>query len=178
MSENPISYDIDADNKFKMAMAKAASSGLDLSFSMGESVRIIKKESTKNFTLSGFGQYPPLSPKYFRRKMVLAPGAPILTGALPGRTKDGQLLSGGGQSGKLKRSIIETTGDSIIRIGKRSLEFGTDARSKKGYPYPQVVQKGTKDGRTPGRKFLFFSQAMVKQIMNTIDADIQNQLPG
>lgn len=175
MSENPISYDIDADNKFKMAMAKAARSGLDLSFSMGESARIIKKESTKNFILKGSGKYPSLKPKYFRRKMVLAPGAPILTGPLAGKTKNGQLLSGGGKSGKLKRSIIDTTGDSIIRIGKSSLVVGTKATTKKGAPYPHFVQEGTK--KMPKRKFLFFSQAMVKQIINTIDADIQKQLP-
>ena len=160
--ENPISYDIDADKQFKQAMSKAITSGLDLSFSMGESVRIIKKESTKNFTLAGFGQYPPLSPKYFARKQRVSPGTPILTGI---------------RGGKLKNSIINTTADSIVLIGKRSVEFGTKAKSSKGYPYPLVVQHGTKDKKTPGRKFLFFSQAMVKQIINTVDADIDNQLP-
>lgn len=166
MAENPISYDVDADDKFKKAMARAIASGLDLSFSMGESVRIIKKESTKNFILKGFGKYPPLSKQYFIRKQRLAPGTPILTG----------LDEKGRVSGKLKKSIIETTGDSIIQIGKTSLILGTKAKSKKGAPYPVFVQKGTKN--MPGRKFLFFSQRMVRQIVNTINADIKNQLPS
>lgn len=166
MAENPISYDVDADNKFKEAIAKAIASGLDLSFSMGESARIIKKESTKNFILKGFGQYPPLSPKYFARKQRLAPGTPILTG----------LKRGGKVSGKLKKSIIGKTADSIILIGKNSLEVGTKAKTVKGAPYPIFVQEGTKN--MPLRKFLFFSQRMVKQIINTINADIDNQLPN
>lgn len=164
MADEPIIYDVDADNKFKEAMKKAAASGLDLSFSMGESVRIIKKETTKNFTLKGFGKYDPLNPKYLKRKLKLAPGAPILTGAKPG----------GGVSGKLKKSIIGTTSDSIINIGKRSIEYGTKAKSKKGAPYPRWIQEGTK--KMPARSFLFFSKNMVKQIINTINADIGNQI--
>lgn len=181
MAENPISYDVDADNKFKKAMAKAIVSGLDLSFSMGESARIIKKESTKNFILKGSGKYPPLSPDYLKRKQILAPGAPILTGAKWGIVDDGERFHGGGQSGKLKRSIIGKTRDSILLIGKNSLEVGTRATSLKGAPYPLYLQEGTKnkDGsvRMPARKFLFFSQRMVNQIINTINADIKNQLP-
>lgn len=172
--EFPVSYDVDADMKFKKALFRAASSGLNLSFSMGEAVRIIKKESTKNFILKSSGQYPPLSKPYRRRKMILSPGAPILTGSRPGKTRNGLLVSGGGVSRKLKRSIIETTTDSVIRIGVRSLELGTKAESSKGAPYPRYVQDGTR--KMPGRKFLFFSQAMVRQIINTIDADIKNQL--
>jgi len=175
MADNPISYDVDADKKFRLAMAKAIESGLDLSFSMGEAARIIKKESTKNFILKGFGKYPPLSTKYFTRKMILAPGAPILVGAKPGITKKGKLIAGGGISAKLKKSIVGTTKDSIIQIGKRSLVLGTKAKSEKGAPYPLFVQEGT--GRMPARKFLFFSQRMVKQIINSINADIANQLP-
>lgn len=165
MAENPISYDVDADKKFQKAMARAIASGLDLSFSMGEAARIIKKESTKNFILKGFGKYPPLSFSYQARKQRLASGTPILTG----------LTSQGKVSGKLKKSIIETTSDSIVRIGKRSLIIGTKAKSRKGAPYPIFVQEGT--SKMPGRKFLFFSQRMVKQIINTINADIANQLP-
>jgi len=164
MAENPISYDVDADKKFQKAMMRAIASGLDLSFSMGEAARIIKKENTKNFILKGFGKYPPLSPVYQARKQRLAPGTPILTG----------LTSQGKVSGKLKKSIIETTSDSIVRIGKRSLIVGTKAKSRKGAPYPIFVQEGT--SKMPGRKFLFFSQRMVKQIINTINADIANQL--
>jgi phage gpG-like protein len=182
MADNPISYDVDADNKFKKAMAKAAASGLDLSFSMGEAARIIKKGSTANFTLKGFGKYPPLDEKYSVRKQLLAPGAPILTGAKSGSIKDGKKVSGGGASGKLKKSIIGATSDSIVRIGRTSLEYGTKAETDKGKPYPLYVQEGTenKDGseRMPARKFLFFTQRIVKQIMNTINADIANQLPN
>ena len=175
MAENPASYDVDADKKFKKAMAKAIRSGLDLSFSMGESARIIKKESTKNFVLRGSGKYPPLSKKYAERKQILAPGAPILTGAKWGIVDDGEKFYGGGPSGKLKRSIIGNTADSILRVGKASLEVGTKAESLKGAPYPLYVQEGTKTGM-PARKFLFFSQRMVRQIINAINADIENQL--
>jgi len=163
MAENPISYDVDADKKLRNALLKASRSGLDLSFSMGESARIIKKESTKNFILKGFGQYPPLSEAYQKRKQRLAPGTPILTGlTLTGRV-----------SGKLKKSIIDTTPDSILRIGKTSLEVGTKAKSVKGAPYPIFVQEGT--NKMKARKFLFFSQRMVKQIINTINADIKKR---
>lgn len=182
MAKNPVSYDIDADKRFEKAIEKAIVSGLDLSFSMGEAARIIKKESTKNFILKGFGKYPPLSEKYLQRKLILAPGAPILTGAKSGSVRGGKKVSGGGLSGKLKKSIIETTPDSIIRIGKRNLEVGTKAESEKGAPYPIYVQDGTEnqDGseRMPGRKFLFFSQRMVTEIVNTINDDIANQLPS
>lgn len=172
MPDNPISYDVDADNKFKKAMARAVASGLDLSFSMGEAARIIKKDAGKNFILKGSGQYPPLSDTYFARKQKLAPGTPILTGL----TKTGKA------SGKLKRSIVGTTADSIIRVGKTSLDVGTKVLSKKGAPYPIFVQEGTenKDGseKMPERKFLFFTQRIVKQISNTINSDIANQLPN
>ena len=164
MPENPISYDVDADDKFRKAMAEAIASGLDLSFSMGESARIIKKESTKNFILKGAGKYPPLSKSYAAWKQKMAPGTPILTG----------LTSRGRISGKLKKSIIGKTSDSIIQVAKRSLIIGTKAKdSKTGEFYPKKVQEGIGQ---PARKFLFFSQAMVKQIINTINADIANQL--
>ena len=181
MPDNPISYDVDADKKFQEALDLAQKSGLDLSFSMGEAARIIKKGSTANFILKGSGKYPPLSAAYAKRKQILAPGASILTGAKWGIVDDGEKFHGGGQSGKLKRSIIGNTPDSIVRIGKRSLEFGTKATSLGGAPYPLYVQEGTKnkDGseRMPARKFLFFTQRIVKQILNTINADIANQLP-
>jgi len=113
--------------------------------------------------------------------MILAPGTPILTGAKWGIVDDGEKFHGGGASGKLKKSIVGKTADSILLIGRNNLEIGTKAESFKGAPYPKYVQEGTenKDGSTkmPARKFLFFSQRMVKQIINTINADIANQLP-
>ena len=165
MAENPISYDIDADKKFAKTMQKAIASGLDLSFSMGEAARMIKKGQTGNFILKGFGKYSPLSPKYFQWKQKLAPGTPILTG----------INSAGGASGKLKKSILDNTADSILRIGKNSLEVGTKATSNKGAPYPTYVQEGTT--KMPARKFLFLTQRLVKQIINSIEGDIANQLP-
>lgn len=177
---NPISYDVDADKKFKEAIDKARKSGLDLSFSMGEAARIIKKEAGKNFILKGTGKYPPLSARYKTRKDILAPGASILVGAKPGSVRAGKKISGGGISGKLRDSIISNTSDTVLRIGKRTLVFGTKATTDKGKPYPRYVQEGTKnrDGsiKMPGRKFLFFSQRMVRQIVRTIDADISNQI--
>ena len=170
----PINYTVDPGGEAKRAILKAARLGLDLSFSMGEATRITKKDATKNFILKGSGKYPPLNPKYLKRKQILSPGAPILTGVNPGKVKNGKKKSGGGASGRLKRSIIEKTSDSIIRIGKVSAEVGTKATSSKGAPYPKFVQEGTK--KMQARKFIFFSQRMVREIVNTINADIGNQL--
>jgi phage gpG-like protein len=163
-TDNPVSYDVDADKKFKATIEKAIKSGLNLSFAMGESARIIKKESAKNFILKGTGKYPPLSKAYAAWKQEHAPGTPILTGLTP----EGRV------SGKLKKSIIGQTSDSILLIGKHSLVVGTKAQSPEGDFYPRDVQEGK--GRMPARKFLFFSQAMVGQIMRTIDAEIARLL--
>jgi len=165
VAENPVSYDVDADKRFQQLMSRAIQSGLDLSFSMGEAARIIKKESGKNFILKGFGKYPPLNPAYQAWKQKNAPGTPILTG----------LKADGTVSGKLRKSIVDVTSDSILRIGRRSLEVGTRAKSREGAPYPGFVQEGTPN--MPARKFLFFSNRMVTQIVNTVEADIANQLP-
>jgi len=167
-------YDIDPDKAFRNAIADAISSGLDLSFSMGEAARIIKKDSTKNFILKGAGKYTPLSAAYAERKSILAPGAPMLVGAKPGIVQGGRKFIGGGISGRLRNSIVDKTSDSIIRIGKNTLEVGTSAKSKNGFAYPRAIQNGS--SKMPARKFLFFSRAMVKQIMNTINADVANQI--
>lgn len=148
-------YDVDADRNFRKTIEQAQRTGLDLSFSMGEAARIIKKESTKNFILKGSGKYPPLSPAYRKHKQLFFPGAPILV-----------------RTGRLRDSIIGNTSDTILRLGKRSLEYGTKARDK-GRFYPRMVQEGI---GMPARAFLFFSKRMVKQIMNTVKADIENQL--
>lgn len=177
--ETGVSYDVDADRQFRTAMQRAIKSGLNLSFSMGESARIIKKDATKNFILKGSGKYSPLNPAYLKRKQILAPGSPILTGAKSGKTEFGKKVSGGGASGKLKKSIVEVTSDSIVRVGETSLEVGTSVVNEKGEPYPIFVQEGTeKKGKKvmPARKFLFLSKRMVKQIINTINADIGRQV--
>jgi len=168
----PVAIDVDEQRVFRNYLKKVGAEFSDLSFSMGEAARIIKKESTANFILKGTGKYESLTPAYFKRKSMLAPGAPILTGAKPGKLLHGVLFSGGGISGKLKESIIGNTDDSITRVGKLSLDVGTKAKSQKGYPYPFVVQLGTKDGSTPSRPFLFLTKKMVDRIINTTDGQI------
>lgn len=155
-----VSYDIDQDGRFKAFLNKVVKENDDLSFSMGEAARIIKKESTANFILKGYGKYPPLDPVYKKRKDRLAPGTPILTG----------VRSYGGQSGALKDSILGNTAGSIILVGKLSLVVGTKVKTKKNFPYPVAVQEGTR--KMPARKFLFFTDKMVSRIINTIDDEI------
>lgn len=168
-----LTIDVDPQNKFRRYLRKVIDSVDDLSFSMGETVRILKKGSTANFILKGSGKYTPLTRKYSDRKRILAPGAPILVGAKKGSVIKGSRVSGGGISGKLRDSIIGTTPDSVIRIGKKSLDFGTKARSEKGAPYPYYVQHGT--DKMASRPFLFLTARMTKQIINTIDAEITSK---
>ncbi len=165
-----IKVTVDLDNKFRGYISGVIADIKDLRFSMGEGARIVKKGATANFILKGSGRYAPLSPKYKARKQILAPGAPILVGAKKGRTKAGKLVSGGGISARLRDSIIKTTGDSIIRIGKLSFEVGTSVKSSKGFPYGKAVQTGT--SKMPARPYLLLTDPLVKQIINTIDDDI------
>ena len=169
-----IKVTVDPENKFRAYIRGVVTEIKDLRFSMGEGARIIKKGSTANFILKGSGRYVPLSPKYKARKQILAPGAPILVGAKKGRTKDGALLSGGGRSGRLRDSIIKTTGDSIIKIDKLSFEVGTSVTSKKGFAYGKAVQVGT--SKMPARPYLLLTDPLVKQIVNTIDDEIMSIL--
>ena len=125
-------------------MTKAIESGLDLSFSMGESARIIKKESTKNFILKGSGKYPPLSPGYFKRKQILAPGAPILTGAKWGIVDDGERFHGGGMCGKLKNSLLEKLRTQVYCSAKIVLRSEPKSHLSKARPIRSTSRKERK----------------------------------
>jgi len=162
-----ITIDVDEQRTFRNYLSRVISSVGDLSFPMGEFARIIKKESTANFILKGFGKYAPLTPVYLKRKRILAPGASILVGARRGSTVNGVLKSGGGVSGKMRDSILKTTSDSVLRIGKTSMEVGTKAKTRSGAPYPRFIQKGT--GKMASRPFLFLTKKMVKRMFNTLD---------
>jgi hypothetical protein len=161
-----LDVEIDPGRRFAKYFAEVTKSVKDLSFSMGESARIIKKFSTANFILKGSGKYEPLSDDYAKRKRKLAPGTPILVGAKPG----------GGISGKLRDSLLGTTPDSVLNIGKISLIIGTKAKSRRGKPYPVYVQEGTTnpDGTTkmPAREHWFLTDKMVEQIFKTVDTEI------
>jgi len=170
ISKPVLSIDIDPNGRFKKYLDIVQKEIKDLSFSMGESARIIKKFSTANFILKGTGKYEPLSAEYVKRKNILAPGALILVGAKGGKVKKGKKISGGGISGKLRDSIIKSTPDSVLNIGKLSLIIGTKAKSKRGAPYPFYVQNGT--SKMPARPYLFLTDKMVDQIIKTVDEEI------
>lgn len=176
ISKPILDIDIDPNGRFKKYFDGVQKEVKDLSFSMGESARIIKKFSTANFILKGTGKYEPLSDEYAKRKNILAPGASILVGAKRGKVKKGKRISGGGMSGKLRDSIIKSTPDSVLRIGKLSLIIGTKAKSKRGKPYPIYVQDGTEneDGsvKMPARDYFFLTDKMVDQIIKTVDEEI------
>jgi hypothetical protein len=155
-----ILVDVDPGNIFSNFLRMFARKNRDLSFSMGEAVRIVKKGSTANFILKGSGKYVPLSPEYAKRKAALAPGAPILVGP----------KESGGISGIMRDSILKTTPDSVIRVGKLSAEVGTKAKTRKGFPYPIAVHGGT--SKMPARPVIFITDKMEKMIMKTIDAEI------
>lgn len=159
MTKPVLEIDVDPKKDFARYLGKVKKSWKDLTFSMGEIARILKKEATPNFILKGFGKYAPLDPKYARRKNRIAAGTPILVGV----TKTGA-------SGKLRDSLIGTTPDSVLRIGKQSLEVGTKALSAKGAPYPVFVQGGTE--KMKPRPFWFLTDKMTNRIINTIDDEL------
>jgi phage gpG-like protein len=130
---------------------QAAKHPVDLTFSMGESVRIIKKFSKANFILKGSGQYAPLSPKYKLRKSTILPGRPILV-----------------LRGDLRDSVVDVTSKSIVKISKDNAIVGTTV------PYAGFIQGGT--GKMPARPFLALTTPIVDAIANTIEADVFNQL--
>lgn len=129
----------------------AAGKDVDLTFSMGESVRIIKKSSKANFILKGSGKYAPLSPKYKLRKNRIAPGQPILV-----------------LRGDLRDSVVGITPDSIVDVSKDNAVVGT-----KAVPAP-FIQDGTR--RMPARAFLALTTPIVDAIANTVEADVFNRL--
>lgn len=152
-----VDFDTGEIDRLNEVFADAASKDVDLSFSMGEAVRIIKKGSTANFILSGSGKYVPLSPKYVLRKSRIAPGKPILV-----------------LTERLKKSVLGNTTDSINEQTKSSARVGTTT------PYAAWVQDGTenKDGtvKMPARPFLILTASMVDAIANTVGDDVFGQL--
>ncbi len=138
-------------DRLTSVIEKAASEDVDLTSSMGESARIIKKAATANFILKGSGKYEPLSPKYVIRKARIAPGKPILV-----------------VSGKLRDSVIKNTADSIVKISKDNAIVGTKA------PPAVFIQDGTE--KMPARPYLVLTTPIVDAIANTIEADVFGQL--
>lgn len=138
-------------DRLSAVFEKAAKQPVDLTFSMGESARIVKKFSTANFILKGSGKYAPLSPAYAIRKNRFAPGRPILV-----------------IDGRLRESVVNNTSDSIVKITKDSAVVGTTV------PYAGFIQRGTR--KMPARPFLAITKPMVDAIANTIEADVFGQL--
>lgn len=130
---------------------KAANEDVNLTFSMGEGARIVKKFSTANFILKGSGRYQPLTPDYAAWKNKNFPGMPILV-----------------LTGALKDSVVGNTNDSILSIEKDNFTLGTKVR------YAHFIQEGSK--KMVARPFLAITEKMVDSIVNTIEDDVANQL--
>lgn len=63
-------------------------------------------------------------------------------------------------SGKLRESLAN---DSSIKVSGTGMSYGTDVRSKKGFPYPGLHQVG--DKRIPARRWLYWTANELRQIM-------------
>ena len=117
------SYNVENDRQFAAALNKTAKKVSDLRLEFGIIAKDWRKGNRANFILKGAGKYPPLNPEYQRRKTVLAGRKlPILVGAKKGKTRKGKRISGGGESGRLRDSVINNgSKDSILVIKNISL---------------------------------------------------------
>ena len=150
------SYDIENDSQFRAAIEKTVKNVSDLRLEFGLISKNWRKSNRANFILKGAGKYSPLNPEYQRRKTILAGRKlPILVGANKGKTKKGKRVSGGGESGRLRDSVIDNgSKDSILVIGKTSMIMGTSV------PYGRYVQEK--------RKFLFITETNVNVWMKIL----------
>lgn len=63
------------------------------------------------------------------------------------------------ETGRLRDDLIS---DHSIKIDKHGLEYGTNLKSKKGFPYPAIHQTGGKN--VPQRRWLFLNDDELNQI--------------
>ena len=151
------SYNVENDRQFRASLNKTLSKVSDLRLEFGIISKDWRKGNRANFTLKGTGKYPPLNPEYQRRKTALAGRKlPILVGAKKGSTRNGSRISGGGESGRLRDSMVGNgSKDSILVIRKKSMIMGTSI------PYGRYVQEK--------RKFLFITDTNVKVWMKILE---------
>jgi len=161
------SYTIENQAEFEDLLRRIAKVGSNR-FIMGELARIVKKFSRANFILKGSGQYPPLSPRYKKRKARIRPSAPILV-----------------FNGDLRDSIIGKTSDSILKITKNVAIVGTKVAHGKIHDegFSGAVTRKTKSGKSvsyqlniPQRRPLFITTKMVEQMIKTYEANINKGL--
>ena len=145
------SYNIENDRAFSAAINRTIAVVSDIRLELGLIAKDWRNQNKANFILIGNGKYTPLTPKYLERKTTLAGlKLPILVGAKKGHTKNGRLISGGGESGRLRDSVTGNgTKDSILVIGKTAMIMGTSV------DYASYVQDK--------RKFIFVDDYAVKR---------------
>jgi phage gpG-like protein len=78
----------------------------------------------------------------------------------------------GGVAGNARRPLVETgmlkddlLSNRSIKIKNKGLEYGTDRRSNKGFPYPGIHQTG--GNNLPQRRWLFLTKDELMQIAVT-----------
>ncbi|MCK5387231.1 MAG: hypothetical protein KAJ39_08590 [Gammaproteobacteria bacterium] len=128
------SYEIENDKEFAAQIKVAQSKVDDLSLAWRLIAKDFRTSNKAQFSLKGTGKYPPLSPRYELHKARTYGDKPILV-----------------RSGRLRDSVAGNTktSDSIERITKTSLTFGTEV------PYGIFHQSDDKRRLIPLRKFLF-----------------------
>jgi len=75
------------------------------------------------------------------------------------------------RSGKLRDSLMS---DRSIQVRSKGMSYGTDVRDARGYPYPAIHQTGS--GYVPKRRFLFWTDADLQQILKMAIDHIENKL--
>ena len=147
------SYNVDADRKFRQALARAKAAVGDLRIPLGLIAADFRRSEKAIFKLRSRGGYPDLAPstkvserRHRERKKIGLTGLyPILV--MTGRTRDSL--------------INRSDSDAVTIITKSTLTLGTKV------PYVRFHQKGTKN--MPMRKVLFIGpesrQAESKEIL-------------
>ena len=64
------------------------------------------------------------------------------------------------RTGELMESLMK---DGSVKIRGKGMEYGTDVKSKKGFPYPGVHQVGSEP--IPQRRFLFWTDTDLQQML-------------
>jgi len=68
------------------------------------------------------------------------------------------------RSGRLFTSLTTGTTGSVVRRTPTQLIYGTNVKSKKGYPYPVALQRGAPSINLPKRPFLYISQKDIRAL--------------
>ena len=79
-------------------------------------------------------------------------------------------------TGKMKKSIIGESSDSIKKITAKSLKLGTGVKSKDGYPYWKVHQYGAPKANIVMRRFAGFQDNDKKEINHLFSIFMEKQI--